>query len=61
MKEMKFYSYGQILYDYFKKGFMFGVEYELATLIPYSTLWNEKIVVKERAQILLLKAFNIIV
>jgi hypothetical protein len=54
-------TFGQVMYDYFKRGFMFGVEYELATLIPYSTLFNGKIIAKERAQILLLKTFNFIV
>ncbi len=53
--------YGQILYSYLKKGFMFGIDYELANLIPYKTFRDPNIEVLEKAQILLLKFFNLIV
>jgi hypothetical protein len=58
---MNVYSYGQCFYAYFKKGFFFGVEYELANLIPYSAIINNKIVIAERAQIILIKALSMIV
>lgn len=50
-----------MMYDWFKKGFLFGVEYELATFLPYLKIIDGKIMAKERAQILLLKVFNFVV
>jgi hypothetical protein len=58
---MKIIDYGSMLYNYFKKGFMFGVDYELAHLIPYKTITREDIMVIERAQIILLKVFSTVV
>ena len=57
---MKVLAYGEILYSYFKKGFLFGIDYELGNFIPYSTLTDGRILFVERAQILLLKSFNLI-
>lgn len=58
---MKILTYGEILYSYFKKGFMFGIDYELGNFIPYSTLTEAGIDFAEKAQILLLKSFNFVV
>lgn len=58
---MKIVAYGEVLYSYFKKGFMFGIDYELANFIPYSSLTNAGIDFAEKAQILLLKSFNFII
>ena len=58
---MNLLTYGEILYSYFKKGFMFGVDYELGNFIPYSTLTDSTIPLSERAQILLLRSLNFII
>ena len=41
--------YGQILYSYLKKGFMFGIEYELANLIPYKIFTDPNVEILEKA------------
>jgi hypothetical protein len=58
---MNILAYGEVLYSYFKKGFLFGIDYELGNFIPYTTLTDSGILIAERAQILLLKSFNFVI
>lgn len=57
---MSVLAYGALFYRYFKKGLVFGVEQEFANFLPYAALFANNILMKEKAQILLLKFLEII-
>jgi hypothetical protein len=58
---MNVLAHGALLYSYFKKGFLFGVEQEFANFLPYATLFARHILMKEKAQILLLKSLQMVI